>query len=122
MPAMNAMGATLLLGATVALKRYSALAAGSSHKCRTYVAHVQGAPAAEELQQGSSLEKEEAQLRGLALELEALAAQLNQVTVGTVLCGFTCMAVQPQTRKRCCAPRGRSPTVLAAFQLCRTCC
>lgn len=40
---------------------------------------------AAELQQGSSLEKEEAQLRGLALELEALAAQLNQVMVRATL-------------------------------------
>lgn len=47
---------------------------------------MQGALAAEEVQQGSSLEKEEAQLRGLALELEALAAQLNQVELGRVCC------------------------------------
>lgn len=43
---------------------------------------VQDALAAEGVQEGSSLEKEEAQLRGLALELEALAAQLNQVMLG----------------------------------------
>lgn len=51
---------------------------------RNFLTNLQDSQAAE-LQQGSSLEKEEAQLRGLALELEALAAQLNQVMVRATL-------------------------------------